>query len=118
LLEQFGAATGELTAALQYWVQSLHVTDPGIRDMLQGIAMEEFSDFETVGKRIVQHTAKLDRTAVYDAPAFRCGGSVPIWSIAKGAPGRPAMFKKAATLFAIFAPMSQRRPVRARRMKY
>ena len=42
LLEQFGGATGELTAALQYWVQSFHVTDPGIRDMLQDIAMEEF----------------------------------------------------------------------------
>ena len=25
LLEQFGGATGELTAALQYWVQSFHV---------------------------------------------------------------------------------------------
>lgn len=33
LLEQFGGATGELTAALQYWVQSFHadfdyVADP------------------------------------------------------------------------------------------
>ena len=27
LLEQFGGATGELTAALQYWVQSFHITD-------------------------------------------------------------------------------------------
>ncbi|MBV9736274.1 MAG: manganese catalase family protein, partial [Acidisphaera sp.] len=35
LLEQFGGATGELTAALQYWVQSFHVEDAGIRDMLQ-----------------------------------------------------------------------------------
>jgi Manganese containing catalase len=35
LLEQFGGATGELTAALQYWVQSFHVTDASIRDMLQ-----------------------------------------------------------------------------------
>ena len=25
LLEQFGGATGELTAALQYWVQSFHI---------------------------------------------------------------------------------------------
>ena len=25
LLQQFGGATGELTAALQYWVQSCHV---------------------------------------------------------------------------------------------
>ena len=31
LLEQFGGATGELTAALQYWVQSFHVENAGIR---------------------------------------------------------------------------------------
>ena len=43
LLEQFGGATGELTAALQYWVQSFHVENAGIRDMLQDIAIEEFS---------------------------------------------------------------------------
>ena len=46
LLEQFGGATGELTAALQYWVQSFHVENAGIRDMLQDIAMEEFSHLE------------------------------------------------------------------------
>ncbi len=39
LLEQFGGATGELTAALQYWVQSFHVENAGIRDMLQDIAL-------------------------------------------------------------------------------
>jgi Manganese containing catalase len=36
LLEQFGGATGELTAALQYWVQSFHVENAGIRDMAAG----------------------------------------------------------------------------------
>ena len=46
LLEQFGGATGELTAALQYWVQSFHVENAGIRDMLQDIAMEEFGHLE------------------------------------------------------------------------
>ena len=54
LLEQFGGATGELTAALQYWVQSFHVENAGIRDMLQDIAMEEFSHLEMVGKLIAQ----------------------------------------------------------------
>jgi hypothetical protein len=34
LLEQFGGATGELTAALQYWVQSFHVENAGIRDIV------------------------------------------------------------------------------------
>ena len=70
LLEQFGGATGELTAALQYWVQSFHVEDAGIRDMLQDIALEEFSHLEMVGKLIEQHTqqdrpdAGLRRAAV------------------------------------------------------
>src|SRR4051812_15866357 len=35
-----------LTAALQYWVQSFHTEDAGIRDMLQDIATEEFSHLE------------------------------------------------------------------------
>jgi Mn-containing catalase len=48
LLEQFGGATGELSAALQYWVQSFHVENAGIRDMLQDIAIEEFSHLEMV----------------------------------------------------------------------
>ena len=77
LLEQFGGATGELTAALQYWVQSFHVEDPGIRDMLQDIAIEEFSHLEMVGKLIAQHTSKIDQTAVYDAPLFKLKGGGP-----------------------------------------
>ncbi len=77
LLEQFGGATGELTAALTYWVQSFHVTDAGIRDMLQDIAIEEFSHLEVVGKLIEQHTSKLDQTAAYEAPLFRIRGMGP-----------------------------------------
>src|SRR5271170_8044914 len=68
LLEQFGGATGELTAALQYWVQSFHIENTGIRDMLQDIAMEEFGHLEMVGKLIAQHTSKIDQTPVYDTP--------------------------------------------------
>ncbi|MEA2743613.1 MAG: Mn-containing catalase [Acetobacteraceae bacterium] len=77
LLEQFGGATGELTAALQYWVQSFHVENAGIRDMLQDIAMEEFSHLEMVGMLIAQHTSKIDQTPVYDAPLFRLKGGGP-----------------------------------------
>jgi len=77
LLEQFGGATGELTAALQYWVQSFHVEDAAIRDMLQDIAIEEFSHLEMVGKLIAQHTSKLDQTEVYDAPLFKIKGGGP-----------------------------------------
>ena len=77
LLEQFGGATGELTAALQYWVQSFHVENAAIRDMLQDIALEEFSHLEMVGKMIEQHTRKLDQTGVYEAPLFRIRGVGP-----------------------------------------
>ena len=77
LLEQFGGATGELTAALQYWVQSFHVEDAGIRDMLQDIAIEEFSHLEMVGKLIAQHTSKMDQTDVYAAPLFAMKGVGP-----------------------------------------
>jgi Mn-containing catalase len=77
LLEQFGGATGELTAALQYWVQSFHVENAAIRDMLQDIAMEEFSHLEMVGKLIAQHTSKIDQTKVYDAPLFKLKGGGP-----------------------------------------
>ena len=77
MLEQFGGATGELTAALQYWVQSFHITDAAIRDMLQDIAMEEFSHLEMVGHLIVQHTAKIDQSPVYEAPLFKMRGIGP-----------------------------------------
>lgn len=77
LLEQFGGATGELTAALQYWVQSFHVTDPSIRDMLQDIAIEEFSHLEMMGQLILQHTSKLDQEDVYNAPLFQMRGVGP-----------------------------------------
>src|SRR3954453_12732067 len=85
LLEQFGGATGELTAALQYWVQSFHVEDAGIRDMLQDIALEEFGHLEMVGKLIAQHTSKVDQTSVYDAPLFRIKGGGPHFLDSQGA---------------------------------
>src|ERR1700761_7837260 len=52
LLEQFGGETGELTAAVPYWGQSFPVENGSIRDMLQDIAIEEFSHLEMVGKLI------------------------------------------------------------------
>ena len=60
LLEQFGGATGELTAALQYWVQSFHSENAEIKDMLQDIAIEEFGHLEMVGKLIESHTKNVD----------------------------------------------------------
>ncbi|MHB1303069.1 MAG: manganese catalase family protein [Acidiphilium sp.] len=77
LLEQFGGATGELTAALQYWVQSFHVEDAGIRDMLQDIAMEEFSHLEMVGHLIVQHTSGKAQHRLNEVPLFALRGIGP-----------------------------------------
>jgi Mn-containing catalase len=77
LLEQFGGATGELTAALTYWTQSFHVEDPGIRDMLQDIAIEEFSHLEMVGRMIEQHTERGDKDAAYNSTLFAVRGIGP-----------------------------------------
>ncbi len=85
LLEQFGGATGELTAGLQYWVQSFHVDDPSIRDMLQDIAVEEFSHLEMVGRLIEAHTRRTDRTAAYDSTLFAVRGVGPHFLDAQGA---------------------------------
>ncbi|MFB2923010.1 MULTISPECIES: manganese catalase family protein [Aerosakkonema] len=77
LLEQFGGATGELTAALQYWVQSFHCENAGIRDMLQDIAIEEFSHLEMVGKMIEQHTKNVDQTEAFKSTLFAVRGMGP-----------------------------------------
>lgn len=85
LLEQFGGATGELTAALQYWVQSFHCTNPGIRDMLQDIAIEEFSHLEMVGKLIEGHTKNADQTEAYKSTLFAVRGMGPHFLDSQGA---------------------------------
>ncbi len=78
LLEQFGGATGELTAGLQYWVQSFHCDDPGIRDMLQDIAVEEFGHLEMVGRLIEAHTrGSKHKDAAYDSTLFAVRGIGP-----------------------------------------
>lgn len=77
LLEQFGGATGELTAALQYWVQSFHVEDAGLRDMLQDIAIEEFGHLEMIGKLIEEHTKNVDQTEAYKSSLFSIRGMGP-----------------------------------------
>ena len=77
LLEQFGGATGELSAALQYWVQSFHTEDQGIKDMLQDIAIEEFSHLEMVGKLIESHTKNTDQTDVFKSTLFAVRGIGP-----------------------------------------
>ena len=77
LLEQFGGATGELSAALQYWVQSFHIENPGIKDMLQDIAIEEFGHLEMVGKMIEAHTKNVDQTEAFKSSLFAVRGMGP-----------------------------------------
>jgi Mn-containing catalase len=85
LLEQFGGATGELTAALQYWVQSFHCENPGIRDMLQDIAIEEFSHLEMVGRLIEIHTKDVDQTDAFKSSLFAVRGMGPHFLDSQGA---------------------------------
>jgi Mn-containing catalase len=79
LLEQFGGATGELTAGLQYWVQSFHIDHPGIRDMLQDIATEEFGHLEMVGRLIEEHTRRSEsaESAAWRSTLFSVRGKGP-----------------------------------------
>ena len=77
LLEHFGCATGELTAALQYWVQSFHCDNPGIKDMLQDIAVEEFGHLEMVGQMIESHTRGLKPSPGTDSALFAVRGRGP-----------------------------------------
>ncbi len=87
LLEQFGGATGELSAALTYWTQSFHVENKAIRDMLHDIALEEFSHLEMVGRMIEQHTERSDgatKDAAYDSTLFAVRGMGPHLVDSKG----------------------------------
>ena len=54
MLEAFGGANGELTSALQYFVQafSCHNPFPDKYDMLMDIATEELAHLEIVGATI------------------------------------------------------------------
>ncbi len=68
MLEQFGGANGELTACLQYFVQSFGVTDPSTRDLLVDVSTEEMGHLEVVGTLIAQFLAPL-RTGTTDGTA-------------------------------------------------
>jgi Mn-containing catalase len=54
MLEQFGGANGELTAALQYFTQAfvLREKNPKVYDLFMDIATEELSHLEMVGSMI------------------------------------------------------------------
>ncbi len=77
LLDQFGGATGELTACLQYFVQSFHVQDAGLKDMLLDIATEEMGHLEMVGKLIELHTSGEAKVKAEESPLFALRGKGP-----------------------------------------
>lgn len=77
LLEQFGGATGELTACLQYFVQSFHVDNSGIKDMLLDISTEEIGHLEMVGKLIELHTSGETKVKAEESHLFALRGRGP-----------------------------------------
>ncbi len=110
---------GELTAALQYWVQSFHAENAAIRDLLQDIAIEEFSHLEMVGKLIAQHTSKIDQTKVYEAPLFAMKGIGPHFVDSQGScAGPPLISTKAGMWCAICARTLRLKPARGKPMKH
>ena len=87
LLEQYGGATGELSAALTYLTQSYHTEVAGIRDMLQDIATEEFSHLEVIALLIEQHTERASRNLqdkAYQSTLFAIRGPGPHLVDSKG----------------------------------
>ncbi|HQT76538.1 MAG: catalase [Rhodospirillales bacterium 20-64-7] len=87
LLEQYGGATGELTAALTYWTQSFHTDNRGIRDMLQDIGTEEFSHLEIIAMLIEQHTQRASvnvQEAAFRSTLFSLRGAGPHLVDSKG----------------------------------
>lgn len=87
LLEQYGGATGELTAALTYWTQSFHTHNAPVRDMLQDIGTEELAHLEIVAMLIEQHTARASQDVqnrAYQSTLFAIRGPGPHLVDAKG----------------------------------
>ncbi len=118
LLEQFGGATGELTAALTYFTQSFHQDDAGIRDMLLDIATEELGHLEMVGMLIEQHTKKaskdLQDTRLCQHALQPSAAWVRTCWTARARTGTAAMSTRAAAPFATCAPTSPPRRARCR----
>ena len=88
LLEQFGGATGELSAGLQYFTQAQHTDDPALRDMLMDIATEEFGHLEVVAHLIEAHTKGSMQAAAYGARCSRSAARVRTCSTARARLGR------------------------------
>src|SRR3984893_2782729 len=82
LLEQFGGASGELAAAMQYSIQGLNCDDLERKALLMDIGTEELSHLEIVGALARMHLMpmKQDRDAAEADPlvAIAGGGGVTL----------------------------------------
>jgi Mn-containing catalase len=95
-------------------VQSFHVENVDIRDMLQDIAIEEFSHLEMVGKLTAQHTSELDQTSLHDAPLLKLKGGAPHFLDSQGSSAQQPTSKRVARSFAIYERITQPKPAPAR----
>ena len=79
LLEQFGGADGELSAAMRYFTQGLSEEDPGRKDLLLDIATEELSHLEIIGSIVAMLNkgakAQLTEQAASEAELYQMIGS-------------------------------------------
>lgn len=77
LLEQFGGRSGELTAMLEYFVQSVSCDEAKVRDLLLDVATEEIGHLEMVGLMIDQLTRGAEREKAYEDSLFSVMGKGP-----------------------------------------
>ena len=79
MLEQFGGADGELSAAMQYFTQGLSEDDPGRKDLLLDIATEELSHLEVIGSIVAMLNkgvkAHLSEGTMPEAELYRSIGA-------------------------------------------
>lgn len=79
MLEQFGGADGELSAAMRYFTQGLSDEDPGRKDLLLDIATEELSHLEVIGSIVAMLNkgakAQLSEQQQSEAELYRMVGA-------------------------------------------
>jgi Mn-containing catalase len=63
LLEQFGGASGELAAAMQYSIQDINREDMVCKDLLMDIGTEELSHLEIIGTLARMHLKPMKKSA-------------------------------------------------------
>ncbi len=105
MLEQFGGATGELSASLQYFTQAQHTDDAALRDMLMDIATEELSHLEVIGTIVAMLNkgakGRLSEAAESEAELYRSitgnGNSSHVTQVLYG--GGPALTNSGGQLW-------------------